>query len=558
MRTFMALQDPELQALQQQLQQLTDLRRQIDQFAITNTDSAERYTQFITQMIALNHQLEQQLVHQQMARQLATLNQFSEMKERAGRERAILGLVFSRDSFTPELLSRYSNNLGAFHAFAANFERMADEPISQQWQALQRQPVFSEVARLQQLGFNVPPGQSLQVNDGDWFEVSSSRIAQLAEFERSLNLQLLQSAELVQQRTLWTLLGLIMALLLVFSLVIVVTAMIMRRIRFAAQDIDGTVATLAQRDLTVRCNYSAKDEFGRIAQSVNQMSSELAQVVREIGEAASQIATTAEQASAVTQETSQGVRQQQQDTELAATAMHEMSTTVRDVASSTAEAAELSAKVQLDAASGLQKLQTTIQLIKALSVQVDQTSTIIDKVKQESDSISSVLDVIRSIADQTNLLALNAAIEAARAGDQGRGFAVVADEVRTLAQRTATSTGDIQRMIESLQQGSEQAAQAMQQSLQQASEGASIVVETGDILQQLLSGIDGMNDKNIQIASAAEQQSTVAEDINEKIIRISDVATQTSSGASQTAAASQDLAKLAEQLAGLVQRFRLA
>lgn len=238
--------------------------------------------------------------------------------------------------------------------------------------------------------------------------------------------------------------------------------------------------------------------------------------------------------------------------------MHEMSTTVRDVASSTAEAAELSAKVQLDAASGLQKLQTTIQLIKALSVQVDQTSTIIDKVKQESDSISSVLDVIRSIADQTNLLALNAAIEAARAGDQGRGFAVVADEVRTLAQRTATSTGDIQRMIESLQQGSEQAAQAMQQSLQQASEGASIVVETGDILQQLLSGIDGMNDKNIQIASAAEQQSTVAEDINEKIIRISDVATQTSSGASQTAAASQDLAKLAEQLAGLVQRFRLA
>ena len=178
--------------------------------------------------------------------------------------------------------------------------------------------------------------------------------------------------------------------------------------------------------------------------------------------------------------------------------------------------------------------------------------------QRETDSISSVLDVIRGIAEQTNLLALNAAIEAARAGDHGRGFAVVASEVRVLAQKTQESTGDIQQMIANLQAGSDRAARSMQDTLGTVQTGASNVVRAGELLARIAEGVTGISDRNMQIASATEEQSLVAEDINRNVIQINDVAIQVSAGAEQTAATSLELARLAEQQQQLVGRFTLA
>ncbi|HEY0922687.1 methyl-accepting chemotaxis protein [Rheinheimera pacifica] len=558
LQAFMALRLPQLLPLQQQLQQLSELRQQIDQLAITNAVSAERYTALITVMIALNHQLEVDVQHREMARQLATLNQFIEMKERAGRERAILGLVFSQGSFTGELLARFSNNLGTYNAYAENFLRMVSPEQQLHWQQVIQHNSFAEVARLQQLAFSTAIGAALNVDDGQWFDISSSRLAQMSEFEQLLSRDIAASAEQLNQqatRQLWLLLAI---LLLIAVVLVVVTMITVRSIASAVHSIESTIAALAQRDLTARSHYQGTDEFGRIAHSTNSMAQELQRIINDVGAATVQVATAAEQSSAVTLQTSKGVQQQQQDTEMVATAMHEMSATVRDVASSTAEAAELSESVQAGATQGQAKLEQSITLINRLSAQVDSTAKVIDKVKHDSDAITSVLDVIRGIAEQTNLLALNAAIEAARAGEQGRGFAVVADEVRTLAQRTAQSTGDIQRMIEGLQQGAQQATDAMRLSLSQAQEGSDKVAETGTILAGVLSGISGINDKNMQIASAAEQQSTVADEINQKVLSISDVAVQTSAGAEQTASTSRELARLAEQLQALVGRFKLA
>ena len=378
------------------------------------------------------------------------------------------------------------------------------------------------------------------------------------ELKAELNADIASAAgQLYQQsnRQLWLLLGVIALLGIVLAVIAIKTIL---SIADAVCSVENTIAALAGRDLSARCQYSGEDEFGCIADSTNNMAQQLQQVIVEIGDATTQVATAAEQSSAVTLQTSKGVQQQQQDTEMVATAMHEMNATVRDVAASTSQAAQLSDSVQAAAIQGQDRLQQTVALIQRLSGQVESTANVIDKVKHDSDAITSVLDVIRGIAEQTNLLALNAAIEAARAGEQGRGFAVVADEVRTLAQRTAQSTGDIQRMIEGLQQGAQQASDAMVVSLEQAQEGRDKVAETGDILALLLQDIKSINDKNTQIASAAEQQAAVAEEINQKIINISDVAVQTSAGAEQTASTSSELARLAEQLQQMVARFKLA
>ncbi|WP_443200943.1 methyl-accepting chemotaxis protein [Pseudomonas sp. CNPSo 3701] len=288
------------------------------------------------------------------------------------------------------------------------------------------------------------------------------------------------------------------------------------------------------------------------------MAEELTQIVQEIGSATAQVATAAEECSAVTLQTSDSLERQRQGTELVVTAINEMSATVREVAQSTNDAAEMSRQVNLSTTQGRQEIERTVEVIRGLSTQADDTARIIGDLKHESDSISSVLDVIRGIADQTNLLALNAAIEAARAGDHGRGFAVVASEVRTLAQKTQESTGNIQEMIANLQRGSDLATQSMQETLGKARAGASNIERAGDLLADIASGVSSISDRNMQIAAAAEEQSAVAEDINRNVVDINDVAIQVSSGAEQTAVTSQELARLADHQQKLVSRFRLA
>ncbi|WP_371682177.1 MULTISPECIES: methyl-accepting chemotaxis protein [Pseudomonas] len=218
----------------------------------------------------------------------------------------------------------------------------------------------------------------------------------------------------------------------------------------------------------------------------------------------------------------------------------------------------MSQRVNASTLQGKTEIENTISLIQGLEVQAEQTSRIIGELKGESDSISSVLDVIRGVAEQTNLLALNAAIEAARAGEQGRGFAVVADEVRNLAKKTQDSTVSIQNMIANLQSGSDRAANSMQETLGKAKEGASNVVRAGELLEEIAEGIASISDRNIQVASAAEEQSLVAEEIHRNVNDINTLVVQVSAGAEQTAVTSRELARLAEQQQGLVGRFKVS
>ena len=261
--------------------------------------------------------------------------------------------------------------------------------------------------------------------------------------------------------------------------------------------------------------------------------------------------------SLVMEETKRDTLQQQSETSQVVTAMNEMTATVQEVARHATEAASAANKADHASVEGKKVVLSTMNAIEALSSEVHSAANVISQLEKDSENIGTVLDVIKGIAEQTNLLALNAAIEAARAGEQGRGFAVVADEVRTLASRTQQSTQEIQAMIENLQVGAQTAVKVMDESRAKAESSVSQAAKAGGSLEDITHSVSLINDMNTQIATAAEEQSAVAEEINRNIVNISEIVDRTADGANQTSIASEELASLAAQLQQLVNQFKV-
>lgn len=539
------------------LDEIATLRQQVDAQSINSGESGARYTRLIGSLIGYTHSLEARVSDPRILRALGALNQFVEMKERAGRERALLGLAFSQKQLNADLLARLSRNLGEFAAYQDAFQRRATADFKNKLDSALQQSASQAASNLQRTALETPLGEALNATPEEWFKLSTARIDLMVQVERELGQNVAGLASQAHDEAASSLWMTIAAMLGVLSAVVVLSLLIIRNIRSAVSDVNDTLVALAKRDLTAHTSYEGGDEFGVIARNLNNMAQQIKEVIQEIGGAAAQVATAAEESSAVALQTSQNVAQQRLGTDQVATAINEMSATVRDVARSTTEAAEMSRRVNDSTMQGKTEIESTVRLVQALSTQAEQTAGIIVELKRESDAISSVLDVIRGVAEQTNLLALNAAIEAARAGEQGRGFAVVADEVRQLAQKTQDSTVSIQQMISNLQSGSDRAASSMQETLNKAQAGANNVVKAGDMLGEITDGIASISDRNIQVASAAEEQSLVSEEINRNVNDINDLVIQVSAAAEQTAVTSRELARLADHQQQLVSRFKV-
>lgn len=301
-------------------------------------------------------------------------------------------------------------------------------------------------------------------------------------------------------------------------------------------------------DLTVRLDDSSRDEMGRLARAFNQFVGKLRDLVASSVDSTAQLSAASEQLSMVASESRQGVSQQLSEIDQVATAMNEMTATVQEVARN-AQQAEIAARAADDqSTSGQQVVRETVAAINALASRIEGLAQTMNSLQSASTDIGTVLEVIKGVADQTNLLALNAAIEAARAGEQGRGFAVVADEVRQLASRTQQSTSEIQGMIEALQVTASKAADEMQSGREDAENSVNRAAEAGKSLDGIASAVRTITDMNVQIASAAEEQAAVTEELNSNITQIQNLANQSEDGSRQTADASQDLARLASEL----------
>jgi len=480
-------------------------------------DSPERFTQYQ----AVTHAKQEfQLARYEVRGYTGNVNADTEARAAAQIEKAInglkgLGVVFG--SSQQAALSALESALGAYRSAVQNYKAA---------------------------NANIVSARAEMTTQGADIVTISDKLYDI-QLER-------RDAESAQARSL-QLISTLLALLVGIIAALVITRQITRPI----QETLAVVERIASGDLSHNIQVTRRDELGVLQQGIQRMGTTLRELISGIRDGVTQIANAAEELSAVTEQTSAGVNSQKIETDQVATAMHEMTATVQEVARNAEQASRAAADADGQARAGDKVVAEAIAQIERLAAEVARSTDAMTHLQQESNKIGSVMDVIKAVAEQTNLLALNAAIEAARAGEAGRGFAVVADEVRGLAQRTQKSTEEIEGLVAGLQNGTQQVAAVMNNSRSLTDSSVELTRKAGVSLENITRTVSNIQSMNQQIAAAAEEQSAVAEEISRSIINVRDVSEQTATASDETAKSSVELARLGSQLQQMVSHFRV-
>ncbi|MUK92050.1 HAMP domain-containing protein [Aliivibrio fischeri] len=323
------------------------------------------------------------------------------------------------------------------------------------------------------------------------------------------------------------------------------------------QQIQLIIRRLAEGDLTVRANADGDNEIATLSKDINTTASQLQTTVEALSRISEDVAAASTELAAVMTEAENNSQQELSEIEQVASAVNELSSTANNVSDNALAADKTARETNELAHNGLDIFTQSNKASEEMGSALTDAAVVVNRLKEQSEQINNVVEVIRGVSDQTNLLALNAAIEAARAGESGRGFAVVADEVRMLAARTQDSTQEIQTIIESLQEQSNLANASMESSLDKLELNKELTAKAGDALLQITNSIASINDMNTQVATAAEEQSQVTQDINHNVVNMSELVNQNVTGISQSASASNELSKLAEQQKEQLSFFKL-
>lgn len=377
----------------------------------------------------------------------------------------------------------------------------------------------------------------------------------LLQFEESLSKKKFDAAQSAYASDMMIMIALLVAALLVSS---VNAIALTKGITSPLNEAMSFARCVAEGDLTARCNYNTKDEFGRMVASLNSMAEKLGTLVTRITDVSGTVSAASTQLRSTAVQIATGTEQVANQTVTVAVASEQMSATSGDIAQNCFLASETCNRVGTTANESAAIVNKSILSMKRIADRVKNTAESIDSLGMRSNQIGEIVGTIEDIADQTNLLALNAAIEAARAGEQGRGFAVVADEVRALAERTTTATREISGMIKSIQNETKAAVAAMEEGVAEVEHGQQASEKSGEALEDILKQINEITMQVSQIATAAEEQTATTQEITSNIQQVTEVVQGTARGAEETSSAAHDLARQSTTMQSLINQFKLA
>jgi len=548
---------PELTSLKVELSDLSRLRASVDRSQIAGAEAIRRYSLKTDAIIDAIRLVAAASTEPEIVERLAYRGFLIEAKEAASTERAVLAEAFSTSQYSRSVLGHHAplvteqlNSLD--DAQAAGFKGGQTAVAN-----FQASPENQRIQRIQTLLMEQEGDvSSLNLTTADWLELAGNRIDSLGELVDQGSAAVAEVAEQYQESAFSAMVWNSVGGLGVLAISAAFGFLIIRGINRQTQNLIQTISRVGKKlDLSARADILAKDELGDMAESFNKTMDKFERVIEKVAQTSVNLSSSAEETSAISEQTSQTMRMQQEEVEQLATAINEMTATIQEVARNADDARESAGHAQTNTQQGQAIVATVVTTINTVEDYVDKSAEAVRLLAKDSEAIGSILDVIRSVADQTNLLALNAAIEAARAGDHGRGFAVVADEVRNLARKTQQSTEEINEIIGKVQSGASEVVLRIENSQGESKEAVTKAEAAGAALESIGYSNNRIVEMNIQIASAVEQQSSVAEEINKNISNINQSFDETTQGSAQAALASENLASMATELHTLVAEF---
>ena len=545
-----------LNAISKSLEQLASIRSRADRLSIPTKEAIGYYTKLNSQLLSVTATIANISSDTDHVRDSVAYYNFLQGKERAGIERAVLSGTFGADTFGSGMYQRFVSLVSEQQTYTASFNTFA----SQAWQDFSRQqmgdPAVAEVDRLRSIAHQNATNGGFGVDAEHWFKQATLRINRLKNTEDFISKELLQQTLSKASSTGVALIINLSLTLALFSLLAISVVVVLRQLSRQIASLSRTMdAVTINSDLTTRVTVDSADELGEIASSMNTMLERFSNAIGQITNSSHQLAVSAEQTSTTIALNSKTINQQRFATTQVAAAIEEMSATVQEIARNTVSAADYAKLIKEQVETGCQMVQESSVASERLCTDVNELGDRIGSLHKSSGTISNVINVINSIAEQTNLLALNAAIEAARAGEQGRGFAVVADEVRILAQRTQSSTQEIEKIIGKLQLEADSAFSVIEGNRNQANDVSTRSKEVLSKLEQVANSVFEINGVTQQIAAAAEEQVSVIEEISNNISQIDNQAMESATGAEEIAATAKSQAEMASSLQTLATAF---